>query len=298
MCDLLCALPPATGGPTLFAKNSDRPPGELQLLEWLAPRVDREQTRATHLAIDPHPAPTLGVLGSRPSWGWGLEHGVNEVGVAVGNASIYTTLDPRPLPDALTGMDLVRLALERGSTAAEAVSVIEHLVRTVGQGGSGHDGARRPYWSSFLVADPSAAFVVETSGPECAVEPVDRVRATSNRTTIPVFDATHRHPGQPVERLVDPRWHASRAVLDDEPVTVESLKAHLASHVGGDDGWTVCMHVDTADHQEATNAAIVAELPADGAPVAHVTTGSPCTSSWFRIPVVPPTDGDWALNQG
>ena len=40
MCDLLVALPPATAnGRTLFAKNSDRPPDEEQVLEWL-PRHD------------------------------------------------------------------------------------------------------------------------------------------------------------------------------------------------------------------------------------------------------------------
>ena len=89
------------------------------------------------------------------------------------------------------------------------------------------------------------------------------MRAISNRTTIPAFDAAHRHPGQPVERLVDPRWQASQRVLADEPVTVDALKAHLASHEGGDDGWTVCMHVDTAEHQEATVASLVAELPAE-----------------------------------
>lgn len=287
MCDLLVALPAATGGATLFAKNSDRPPAERQELEWLAPRVDDECTRATHVELPAHPRPTLGVLGSRPEWGWGLEHGVNAAGVAAGNATIYTTLDPRPVPDGLTGMDLVRLALERGSTASEAVAVIEGLLGSVGQGGSGHAGARRPYWSSFLIADPTSAFVVETSGNESAVEPVARTRAISNRTTIPAFDAAHRHPGQPVDQLVDPRWQASQAVLASEPVSVDALQAHLASHVGGDGGWTVCMHVDTPEHQEATTAALVAELPADGPPIAYVTTGSPCTSTWHRLPVAP-----------
>lgn len=287
MCDLLVALPPVTRGPTLFAKNSDRPPEERQVLEWLAPRRDTGPVRATHVAVDPHPEATWGVLGSRPEWGWGLEHGVNEAGVAVGNATIYTTIDPRPFPDALTGMDLVRLALERAATAADAVATIEALLATVGQGGSGHAGARRPYWSSFVVADPTRAYVVETSGPHCAVEPVERARATSNRTTIPDFDAAHRHPDQPVERLVDPRWAASQRCLDG-PVTVASLQAHLASHEGGTDGWTVCMHVDGPDHREATTAALVAELPADGPPVAHVATGSPCRSPWRRIVVAPP----------
>jgi secernin len=288
MCDLLVALPVATGGSTLFAKNSDRPPEERQVLEWLAPRVDDGTTRATHVELPAHPDATLGVLGSRPAWGWGLEHGVNEAGVAAGNATIYTTLDPRPAPDALTGMDLVRLALERAATARDAVAVIQHLLATVGQGGSGHEGPRRPYWSSFLVADPREAFVVETSGNELAVEEVTATRAISNRTTIPSFDAVHRHPGQPVEERVDPRWRASQAVLAARPVSVGDLQAHLASHAGGDGGWTVCMHVDTADHREATTAALVAELPLGGPPTVHVTTGSPCTSAWHRMSVARP----------
>jgi hypothetical protein len=291
VCDLLVALPAATGTSTLFAKNSDRPPSERQVLEWLPPRVDDGSLCATHVEVPAHTGPTLSVLGSRPEWGWGLEHGVNEAGVAAGNATIYTTLDPRLAPDGLTGMDLVRLALERAATAAEAVDVIEGLLATIGQGGSGHAGERRPYWSSFLLADPASAYVVETSGNESAVEEVERTRAISNRTTIPAFDAAHRHPGQPVDRLVDPRLRASCAVLAEEPVTVAALQAHLASHVGGDDGWTVCMHVDTADHQEATTAALVAELPVGAPPVAHVTSGSPCRSMWRRVPVAPPGAG-------
>jgi hypothetical protein len=285
VCDLLVALPAATGGSTLFAKNSDRPPDERQVLEWFAPRLDDVSVRATHVEVPAHRGPTLGVLGSRPAWGWGLEHGVNEAGVAAGNATIYTTLDPRPAPDALTGMDLVRLALERAPTASAGVDVIQGLLASVGQGGSGHAGARRPYWSSFLVADPRSAFVVETSGDESAVEEVVGTRAISNRTTIPAFDAEHRHPGQPVEQLVDPRWRASQSVLAEQPVTVTTLQAHLGAHVGGDGGWTVCMHVDTPEHREATTAALVAELPADGRPVAHVTTGPPCRSPWHRIPL-------------
>lgn len=279
MCDLLCALPPATAGVALFAKNSDRPPVERQVFEHHPSRRDRGVVRATHVEVAAHPGPTLAHFGSRPVWGWGMEQGVNEAGVAAGNATIYTTLDPRGAPDGLTGMDLVRLVLERCSTAADGVELVERLLRTVGQGGSGHEGARRPYWSSFLLADPAAAYVVETSGNELAVEPVVDGRATSNRTTIEAFDA-RRHPRQPVATLVDPRLRASEAVLARRPVTVASLKAHLASHEGGPDGWTVCMHVDGAEHQEATTAAMVAELPARGSPTVHHLLGSPCTGRW------------------
>jgi hypothetical protein len=280
VCDCLVALCPATAqGTTLFAKNSDRPPTEVQVVEHFPPRWE-SNTLTTHIEIDGHDSDTIAFVGSRPSWMWGVEHGVNVAGVAAGNATIYTTLDPRGTPAGLTGMDLVRLALERASTAPDAVDVIGTLLRRHGQGGTGHDGADRPYWSSFLIADPLQAFVIETSGAEFAVEPVERTRATSNRTTIPSFDAEHRHPRQPVDRLVDGRLAASNAVLAHEPVTVDGLMAHLRSHMGGEDGYTICMHVDEV---EATTASMIAELPIDGTPKAWFLTGSPCISEYARI---------------
>jgi secernin len=284
MCDLLVALPAATAsGRTLFAKNSDRPPSEEQVLEWLPPRAERETT-TTYLTISGPPSgTTLGVLGSRPAWMWGLEHGVNEAGVAAGNATIYTALDPRGHPDALTGMDLVRLALERATTATDAVTTITDAIERWGQGGSGHDGAARPYWSSFLLADPTSAWLVETSGREIAALAVERSWATSNRTTIPAFDATHRHPRQPVATLVDPRLAASRAVLGAEPVTVDALRRHLASHEGGAGGWTICMHVEGV---EETRAAMVAELDPAG-PRVWAAAGPPCRSPFVDRPLGP-----------
>ncbi len=278
MCDCLVALPPATNGPTLFAKNSDRPPGEAQVLERYPADRRAEPIRATHIEVEPASEETLGLVGSRPWWMWGLEHGVNEAGVAIGNETIYTTLDPRPFPPALTGMDLVRLGLERGTTAAGAVEAMTGLLERYGQGGTGHLGAERPYWSSFLVADPTDAWVVETSGTTWEAERVGDVRAISNRTTIPAFDAAHRHPRQPVEARVDPRWDASRLVLATRPVTIEDLQGHLRSHVGGNDGWTVCMHVDGV---ESTTASMVAELD-PGRPTRFL-LGSPCTSIYVPL---------------
>jgi len=279
MCDCLVALAPATAdGHTLFAKNSDRPPDEVQVLEWCEPRRE-DVTRTTYLEIEGHSDATMRFLGSRPSWMWGVEHGVNEAGVAAGNATIYTTLDPRGGRRALTGMDLVRLALERADTAIGAVDVITSLLGRYGQGGSGHEHDDRPYWSSFLVADPTSAFVVETSGVSYAVERVTRTRATSNRTTIRSFDATHRHPRQPVGELVDPRLHASCRVLAAEPVTVDSLMALLRSHEGGSGGYTLCMHVDGV---EATTASMIAELPVGAPPRVWAVQGAPCTSSYER----------------
>jgi secernin len=280
VCDCLVALPPATAaGRTLWAKNSDRPPGEAQRLEWHPPRRDDGPVQATHVAVAPAPGPTFGVLGSRPWWMWGFEHGVNEAGVAAGNDTIYTTLDPRPAPPGLPGMDLVRLALERAETAEAAVGVVVGLLERHGQGGTGHHGAHRPYWSSFLLADPGDAWVVETSGRTWEAERVDVTRAISNRTTIPSFDAAHRHPRQPVATLVDPRLRASERVLAGGAVTVERVLAHLRSH-DGDDGWTVCMHVPEV---EATTASAVVELVPDRRPRGRWLLGSPCTSVYVPL---------------
>jgi secernin len=299
MCDVLVALAPATAdGVSLFAKNSDRPPAERQLTEWSPARHDIGALRTTHIEVEPWPRPTLAAVLSRPAWCWGAEHGVNEAGVAVGNTTVYTTLDPRGAALGLTGMDLVRLALERAASAHEAVDVITSLIARYGQGGSGHDPALvpdgRPYWNAFLVADPSTAFVIDTSGPEWAVEAVDDVRAISNRTTIPAFDEQHRHPRQPVDRLVDPRWHASQRALAARPVTVGALQAHLRSHDScGDPGWSVCMHVEGVEH---TTASMIAELLPVGGSRLWVCTGNPCASDYTsftfeeargRVPVAP-----------
>lgn len=282
MCDTLCALAPATlDGVTLFAKNSDRPPTEAQDLDWHPPRRDAGPLRTTYLAIEPHDGDTLGVLGSRPRWMWGMEHGVNEAGLAVGNEAIWTTRNPATYPDALVGMDLVRLALERGASAREGVDVILELLVRHGQGGGGHAGGEEPYWSSFLLADPHEAYVIDTSATDHAVARVDRTRAISNRPTIPAFDAEHGLHRPSIDAKVDARLAASRACLDGAPVTVADLRAHLRSHAGGADGWTVCMH---AGAEQATTAGMVVALPGAGPRIAHVVLGSPCRSVF--VPVI------------
>jgi secernin len=296
MCDTLVALAPATAaGVTLFAKNSDRPPDETQILEWLPARRDRGPTRATFIDIESSRTDTYGCVVTRPTWCWGAEMGVNQAGVAIGNEAIYTTLDPRRFAPALIGMDLVRLGLERAGSATAAVDVVTSLLGRYGQGGSGHDpngaSGAKAYWSSFLIADPLEAFVVETSGRQWEADRVNDVRAISNRTTIESFDRTHRHPRQPVEMYVDARLQASNELLSRRPVTVDALEEHLRSHdAAAVDGWSVCMHAkdDRGREVEVTTASMIAELAADGKHRARIALGAPCRVAYREFVVGAP----------
>ena len=281
MCDTLCSVGSATihgVDGAVFAKNSDRPSHEPQPLRRLPPRRE-PATRTTYLEVDGAAGDTIDVLGSGPGWMWGLEQGLNLAGVAIGNQRIWTDDDPRGVPEALTGMDLVRLGLERGASATEALEVMVELLERHGQGGPCHPDGRSPYWSSFLVADRDRAWVLETSGQDWATEEVESRRAISNRLTISSFDAVHHlDSGGVIEGRVDPRLAASRAVLDEGPLEVERAMEHLRRHVGGPGGQTICMHADG----ESTTASMVAVLDGERSR-AWFLLGSPCRSVYVPL---------------
>src|SRR5207248_9110898 len=93
--------------------------------------------------------------------------------------------EPRGTPAALLGMDLVRLGLERGRDADEALAVMTTLLEAHGQGGSGEPGRDEPYHNAFLVADRHAAWALETSGRTWAARRVETGGlAISNRVSL------------------------------------------------------------------------------------------------------------------
>ncbi len=190
MCDTIVTVHPDR--PVWIGKNSDREPGEVQVVERFIAAGHRAGATlsATHLEL-PQAAETGEVILSRPAWMWGCEMGVGAQGLAVANEAVFTRMPVAPV--GLTGMDLQRLALERATTAVDALELIVELLGRYPQGGrTGYRQQGLRYHSSFILADPAEAWVLETAGELWAAERVRGVRTISNVLSIGRrFDLVH-----------------------------------------------------------------------------------------------------------
>ncbi|KAM9305975.1 secernin-3 [Gastrophryne carolinensis] len=196
-CDTFVALPPATvGSRTIFGKNSDRPSDEVQEVVYFPAQSygPGEKLECTYIEIE-QVEKTYAVVLSRPSWLWGAEMGGNEFGVCIGNEAVWgkEEIDDG---EALLGMDLVRLGLERADTAEKAVDVIVGLLEKYGQGGNCMESPMSfTYHNSFLIADRQTAWILETAGQYWAAERVeDGIKNISNNLSI-TTKIDREHPG-------------------------------------------------------------------------------------------------------
>ncbi len=314
MCDTIVAVPPATAdGAVWFGKNSDREPGEAQLVEHLPARKFNAPAKlqCTYLELS-QAAETFEVVLSRPFWMWGAEMGANSRGVAIGNEAVFTKL---PVPKTgLTGMDLLRLALERSATAREALDLMTRLIADIGQGGLcgyRHKGFR--YHNSFIIADPTEAWVLETADKHWAAERVRGVRTISNVLTIGqefdlLSDGAYEFAkaqgwcktasdfsfaeafGDPFYRFtsggeVRRACTRKRLMLSDGRIGRADFFAALRDHAGHkpDEGWRLqmpCSHASWPKTRQSgqTTGAMVSRLHAEGSLHWLTGTSSPCLS--------------------
>ncbi len=183
MCDTIVSVPTSQDDAIWFGKNSDREPGEAQIVEHLPARQNLSvNTKCTYLEI-PASNHSYEVILSRPFWMWGAEMGANERGVVIGNEAVFTKLPYAK--SGLLGMDLLRLALERADCAREALNIITDLISRHGQGGAaGYRNKNFRYHNSFIIADPNEAWVLETADKHWVAEKVKGIRTISNVLTI------------------------------------------------------------------------------------------------------------------
>jgi len=327
MCDTMVALSSAAArGAVLFAKNSDRERNEAQFLEYrpAARHGAGSAVRCTYIDI-PQAPETLPVLLSRPFWCWGAEIGANAAGVVIGNEAVFSRLIPPSREPALIGMDLVRLALERASSAEAAVTLITSLLEHHGQGGDCGHLNEHFYDNAYLVADAQDAFVVETVGRFWAVERVVRSRAISNALSIGRggiwraspgliadararglceaaedfdFAAAHLDPERDAQSQGRARCTRATELLAarDGAITVADMMANLRDHgaaAEADPAWhparatgrSICMHAAGPDRRGQSTASMVSELLPDGQSLHWVTRTSAPCLSIFK-PVV------------
>jgi secernin len=335
-CDSLVALGNATAdGAVLFAKNSDRPASECQPLLQVPRRSQASGSalRCTYIEI-PQVAETFRLIGSHPFWCWGFEHGLNEHGVAIGN---HTVFSKEPLTGkGLIGMDLVRLGLERGRSAEQAVEVITTLLEAHGQGGSGYADKDWPYHNSFLIADRSGGFILETSDRHWALRRVEDVGSVSNHMSIGAdwdalsdgviehaitegwwneerderfdFAAAYRDTTVAPEAISSGRHQRTCALLETAKgkLDVVALKAALRDHYGrvgpaADLTPADPRYFSVCMHAEpvgTTTASMIARLPAAAdEPLTYwASLGSPCLGAF--VPLYVDADVPAVLSRG
>jgi secernin len=258
-------------------------------------------------------------MGHSPWWVWGFEHGVNEHGVAIGNQTVFSRepVEERP---GLIGMDLVRLGLERGRDAREALEVMAALIETNGQGGAARAPGEAGYHNSFMIADPEGAWALETSGRRWAARRVDLGSLTNHMTLDSGWsigsrdlDSFARSEGwwrEPTRvdvaaayrnrdipgHFSEGRLRRSRELLELERGShdVASLQRLLRDHAASTSGppvdatveeeeyFTLCMH---SEPYATTTASLIAPLPTDRTapwPI-WISFGTPCTGIFLPV---------------
>ena len=324
MCDTFVATAAATAdGSVIFGKNSDREANEAQALEYHPAQEypPGARLRCTYIDIPQVPV-TRAVLLCRPFWMWGAEMGANAAGLVIGNEAVWTRM-PLNRKDGLTGMDMLRLALERAGTAEQGVDVMAGLLHDFGQGGiCGYRDRRMAYHNSFILADPQTAWVMETAGHFWAAKRIQGIYAISNGLTIGAdFDRSHpdlarlKPRGKPLHfaRHFADRFYtffsASRArracaqthLRDadgqiDTPLVLRVLQDHGTAAYRPDSHWLgdrICAHAANGLTRNAsqTTGSLVARLQPDASTFWVTGTSAPCTSLfkpvWFSGDVLP-----------
>jgi dipeptidase len=315
MCDTFVKI---QAGRVILGKNSDREPNEAQAIVRIPAQKHVEKSlRCTFIDI-PQVAETYEVILSKPFQMWGAEMGANEHGVAIGNEAVFTKIPFRKKNDGLTGMDMLRLALERSRSAEAALEIITELLETYGQDACGGYKNRRFYYhNSFIIADAREAWVLETADRHWAAKKVEGAYSISNGLSI----------GEDFDRLsIDAAEYAREKnyVKRNEPFlftkaysdwfmtymsqckvrrerTGEGLQSNefglkdafaiLSQHdekpgeafdPGHGSTACICMHATGPANPSQTTGSMVAELREGHPPVIWLTgTSMPCLSVWL-----------------
>lgn len=269
------------GGNPIFGKASDRAVNEPQPFVFVpaASHAAGTKVRCTYIEVE-QVEHTNAMILAKPSWIWGAEIGVNEYGVCMGNESVFSK-EMNIREKALLGMDIVRLVLERASTAEEAVRITSELMERYGQGGNASFDTVFHYDNAYMIMDEKETWHVETAGKyHWAAKRVDGAYSISNYLSIGTPDRMH---GELVRNAVEKGYPMSepfdfaKAYVDwSSPINrsgmlrrccsfqmanrhgnqfqvehmMDTLRAHYSEDAWTDGDSCVCMHAKNPAHPE------------------------------------------------
>ncbi len=324
MCDTFAILPDLTASKAvLLAKNSDREPNEAQQIVAIPARSwpAGAEVRCTFITV-PQVRHTFATVLSKPFQMWGAEMGVNEHGLAIGNEAVFAKVPFGKRNDGLTGMDLLRLALERCRTAESAVNTIVALLERYGQDAcGGYTNRDFFYHNSFLIADPREVWLLETVDRLWAARRITQGAVSiSNGLTLdtdyhrlsPAAPAFAKKRGWwdgsgllPFARTFSDRFYTRMSncrvrrqhtltAARRAGMTARDAMHILRKHNLPDSRFTpakattasICMHATGPWNPSSTTGSMVVELPADHSPRIWLTgTAYPCISAFkpFRM---------------
>lgn len=326
MCDTLVALSEYTAsGNLIFAKNSDREPDEAQgLLHVPRSNSQKDSLQCTYIRI-PQIKGTYEVILSKPFQMWGAEMGANEHGLVIGNEAVFTRVKIKKDNSGLTGMDLLRLALERSKNSEEAIECITQLLKEYGQNAcGGYKNKDFFYHNSFIIADPKSAYILETAGKSWVLKKISSIGSISNGLQIgSEYDKIHLEEEKlkfPFQYLPKPKPFSFSSYFSDFLYTtvgkakkrqscsfglMELEKSHfnaekamgiLKTHDKQDDFFDpkkastacLCMHATGLTNPSTTTGSMVAEIRKELPSTIWLTgTSMPCLSVF--IPFFPGT---------
>lgn len=272
----------------IFGKNSDRAVNEPQVVEYYKAEDHKGgMLKCTYITI-PQANHTNAIVLSRPSWIWGGEIGVNEYGVCIGNEAVFTK--GKYSKYGLIGMDLLRLGLERGDSAYNAMMVIIKLLEKYGQGGNcGYDSDFR-YNNSFLIMDRKEIYVLETKDKEYVYKKYDHA-SISNYLSI--RDDGDVYSGERIDfqkkysdfimttgsKGKKRRGSSLNHKLDGLEDMMDILRSHTEDNVLGKGSvGSVCMHAANPLTADQTTASMIVELKKNDITIWITGSSLPCLS--------------------
>ncbi len=307
MCDTFITFNTGKANHSFFAKNSDRDPGEPQIIQFI--NNAKEDFKSDFLieklkkytngplknliSIFKNYDHPYSALISRPTWMWGAEMGVNEHGVAIGNEAVFST-EPQN-KEGLLGMDILRLALHNSKTADEAADFITSIIEKYGQGGNGSYSGNLKYHNSFLIKDFNQAIVIETSGKRWVKDASTSSCSISNAYSLngTNYIADEKSKNLNFKKRLENRFYTffskgdfrqeytSKAAAE-KANSLQEIFSILRSHIHNTEKITwgmksVCVHPGILVKSETTMSMVV-EYTDDKFVVWHNSSPNPCVS--------------------